>query len=58
MLRSIQKAFEYIKAEDANTAITVHTIRTWCKEGKVKCLLTGKKVLVDMQSLLDYISFK
>ena len=48
MLRSIQKAFDIIKAEDAETAITVHTIRTWCKQGKIKCLTAGNKVLVDM----------
>ena len=58
MLRSIQKAFDIIKAEDAETAITVHTIRTWCKQGKIKCLTAGNKVLVDMQSLLDYIAIK
>ena len=58
MLRTIQKAFDQIKNEDSNTALTVHTIRTWCKEGKVKSLTTGKKVLVDMQSLIDYIDFK
>ena len=58
MLRSIQKAFDIIKTEDAETAITVHTIRTWCKQGKIKCLTAGNKILVDMQSLLDYIEIK
>lgn len=45
-----------VKQDDPETAITVHTIRTWCKEGKVKCLNAGNKVLVDMDSLLGYIS--
>ena len=58
MLRSIKKAFEIIKEQDKETSITVHTIRIWCKEGKVKCLNAGTKVLVDMDSLLDYISMK
>lgn len=58
MLRSIKKAWDMIKADDPETAITVHTIRTWCKEGKVKSLSAGNKVLVDMNSLLDYISPK
>lgn len=35
MLRSIKKAFDIIKAEDEETAITVHTIRTWCKKAKL-----------------------
>ena len=58
MLRSIKKAFEIIKEQDSETSITVHTIRIWCKEGKVKSLNAGTKVLVDMESLLDYISLK
>ena len=58
MLRSIKKAFEIIKEQDKDTSITVLTIRIWCKEGKVKCLNAGTKILVDMDSLLDYISLK
>ena len=58
MLRSIKKAFDMVKQEDPDTAITVHTIRVWCKEGKIKCLTAGNKVLVDIDSLFKYISFK
>ena len=56
MLRSIRKAYEIIREKDPDTAITVHTIRSWCKEGRVKSLTAGNKILVDVQSLLDYIS--
>ena len=56
MLRSIRKAYEMIKAEDAESAVTIHTIRTWCKEGKIKHLTVGTKILVDMDSLLTYIN--
>jgi len=41
MLRSIQKAFEEIKKQDQDTAVTVYTIRKWCKEGQIKCIKTG-----------------
>ena len=58
MLRSIKKAWDMVKADDPETAITVHTIRTWCREGKIKSLSAGNKVLVDMNSLFDYISPK
>lgn len=58
MLRSIKKAHDIIKEKDPDTAITLHTIRVWCKEGNVKCLNAGTKILVDMDSLLDYISMK
>ena len=58
MLRSIKKAYEIVRAKDPETAITVHTIRTWCKEGKIKSLTAGNKILVDVDSLLEYISMK
>ena len=55
MLRSIRKACELIHAEDPESAIKTHTIRTWCKEGKIKFLTVGNKVLVHMGSLFEYI---
>ena len=58
MLRSIRKAFDVMKQQDNETSVTVHAIRIWCKEGKVKCLNVGTKQLVDLDSLLDYISMK
>ena len=58
MLRSIRKAYEIIKEQDKDISITIHSIRVWCKEGKIKSLNAGTKVLVDMESLLDYISLK
>ena len=58
MLRSIRKAFDVIKQQDNETSVTVHAIRIWCKEGNVKCLNVGTKQLVDLDSLLDYISMK
>lgn len=58
MLRSIQKSFDIVKAGDPETGITVHTIRQWCKQGKIKCLTAGNKVLVDMDILMNYITFE
>lgn len=58
MLRSIKKAVDYIHSEDLESAIKIHTIRTWCKEGKIKYLTVGNKILVDMDSLFDFISNK
>lgn len=58
MLRSIKKAFDIIKKDDPETSITVHTIRTWCKENKIKNLQAGNRILVDVESLLNFISNK
>ncbi len=56
MLRSVRKAFDIIKKDDPETSITIHTIRVWCKENKIKNLHAGTKILVDIESLLDFIS--
>ena len=58
MLRSIQKSFDIVKAGDPETGITVHTIRQRCKQGKIKCLTAGNKVLVDLESLMSYINLE
>lgn len=54
-LRSIKASYDIIKSQDENTAITAHTIRTWCKEGKIKCLTAGSKILVDIDFLKEYV---
>ena len=58
MLRSIRKAYDIIKSQDAETDITMYTIRLWCKAGKIKYLTAGTKILIDMESLMDFISMK
>lgn len=58
MLRSIKKACDYIHTDDPSSAIKVNTIRTWCKEGKIKFLTVGNKILIDMDNLLEYIGQK
>jgi len=55
MLRSIKKAFDIIKKEDPDTCITIHTIRVWCKENKIVNLHAGTKILVDIESLQNFI---
>ena len=56
MLRSVKNAYELLSQEDPDTAITVHTIRMWCEQGKVRYLTAGSKILVDMESLRSYIT--
>lgn len=56
MLRSVRASYELIKAQDQDTAITINAIRVWCKQGKVRSLTAGNKILVDIDSLLEYIN--
>ena len=56
MLRSIKQALDIIKTQDKDTAITMHCIRSWVNENKIRSLRSGKKILIDVESLLDYIN--
>jgi len=57
MLRSIRKAYDIILKDDPDTAVTMFTIRQWCNNGQVRCIKSGNKVLIDLDSLLNYINF-
>lgn len=56
LLRSVRKALELIQKDDKDTAVTLHAIRTWCKENKVRNVKVGNKILVDLESLLNYVN--
>ena len=58
VLRSIKQALDLIRQEDPDTAVSVYTIRLWCKEKKIKFRSVGTKILVDMESLMNYIKMK
>ena len=55
-MRTIGESVAEIKELDAKSAVTANCIRTLCKEGKVHCVYTGKKILVDLDSLLEFLS--
>ncbi len=56
LLRSVRKALELIQKDDKDTAVTLRAIRTWCKENKVRNVKVGNKILVDVESLLNYVN--
>ena len=55
LLRSVRKALELIQKDDKDTAVTLHAIRTWCKENKVECITlelprqSGEEIVRDYQ---------
>ena len=57
-MRTIGKCIEYIKSLDPDTAITEWYLRTLCKNHKVEYFETGKKLLVNLDSLLSYFNFE
>ncbi len=54
-LRTIQTAYEEIRAHDPGTAITQYRIRQIVINGEVPCKKAGKKYLVDVDALMKYM---
>ncbi len=55
-MRTINEAAAEIKAADPQSAVTVNFVRRLCKEDKIRHFFTGKKILLDLDSLLEYLS--
>ncbi len=55
-MRTVGEAVAEIKAMDAQSAVTANCVRCLCKDGKVHCVFTGKKILVDLDALLRYLA--
>ena len=55
-MRTIKQCHEEIKALDSNTAITEWFIRCLCKDNKVKHFMSGSKILVNFDDLLNYLN--
>ncbi len=55
-MRLIKQAYEYIKEQDPETALTYVGFRTLITEGKIPVVKIGKKTLVNLQTVDDYFS--
>ena len=53
-MRTLNETLAEIKSIDAKSAVTSNCIRTLCKSGKVRCVFTGKKLLVDLDDLFKF----
>ena len=49
--RTINQAYECIKALDADTAITQHALRQLVVSGQMPSMRVGKKYLIDLDAL-------
>lgn len=54
-LRTIKQCYEYIKSQDSESAVTLYLIRTLCSQDKVKYIKVGNKILIQLDSLLEYL---
>lgn len=55
-MKTVKQCFEEIKKLDPATAITQWFIRCLCKENKVKHFMTGTKILVNFDDLINYLN--
>ena len=56
--RTIQQAYESIKALDADTAITYHALRQLVVSGQIPSMRIGKKCVIDLDVLSAFIGAK
>ena len=57
-MRTVQEALAEIHKADAGSAVTANCIRTLCKNGQIRCIHTGNKILVDLDDLLALMGEK
>lgn len=56
--RTIKQAAEWFKEQDPNTCLSETAIRALVRSGKVPCGMVGKKYLVTIEALEEYLSGK
>lgn len=56
MVRTIKGTLEEIKARDPKTAITEYAIRRMVKQNEIPYSRSGKKYLLNVEKLIDYIN--
>ncbi len=55
-MRTVHEAAEELKKMDANTAVTEYHIRRLVLDGALPKIKAGKKYLINLDSLLDYLA--
>lgn len=54
--RKIKSSLEEIKAEDPNTCLTEYAIRQMVINGEISHIRRGRKILIDLDELKEYLS--
>lgn len=54
--RKIKTSLEEIKAEAPNTCLTEYAIRQIVKNGEISHIRRGRKILIDLDELKEYLS--
>jgi hypothetical protein len=54
-IRTLAETYNYIKEIDAETAITPNALRRMVVSGQIPCVKIGKKYLIDLDVLFEYL---
>ena len=57
-MRTIPETLAAIRELDKESAVTPYCIRTLCKNGQVRCVFTGRKILVDLDDMFRYLGYE
>ncbi len=55
-MRTINEASDELKALDPRTAMSPYHIRRLCLDGVLPTVKAGKKILLDLDTLIEYMS--
>lgn len=55
-MRGLAEAIDEIKAQDPQTALTLHALRSLVKTGAIPCVRAGSKYLINMAVLEGYLA--
>lgn len=55
-MRLLDQAYEEVKKIDPQTAITKNIIRGLAIDGEIKCVMVGRKRLINVDDLIEYLS--
>ena len=54
-IRTLAETYQYIKEQDKETAITQNALRRMVVSGQIPCVKAGKKYLIDLDVLFEYL---
>lgn len=55
-MRTVQEAAQELKTLDVHTAVTSYHIRRLCLEGIIPTVRAGKKILLNLDTLIEYLT--
>jgi len=54
-MRGLKQAIEYLKNQDPETGLTLFALRRMVKMGEIACVHSGRKQIIDIDALLEYL---